>query len=229
MSGQSSYTNDKDAEFATTLPTGKTLRILAWIISVIFHPLFIPVYAGYYLAFLAPHFFSGYNSAQRFMIVLRIIINMVGFPFLTVMLLKAVGFIDSVLLRTQRDRIIPYIACGIFFFWLYLVFRNQPEIPVLMTSFVFGVFLASSAALIANIYYKISMHAIGCGGLTGLFLVMVYAYPPAVVTIPLIASILIGGLTCTARLIISGHSQKEIYMGLLVGLSFQYIAAIFLL
>ena len=207
----------------------KTLRFFAWVFSFIFHPLFISVYIGYYLVFLHPRFFSGFNATQRLMVVVRIIINMVAFPAISVLLLKGVGFIDSVFLKTQRDRIIPYIGCGIFFFWMYLVFRNQPEIPPILTLFIFGVFLASSAALIANIYYKISMHAIGCGGMIGIFLVILYNYPSSPVTIPLMISLLISGLVCSSRLILAGHSQKEIYMGLITGIAFQWVSARFLL
>ena len=205
------------------------LRLFAWVISILFHPLFIPLYIGYYTACIHPRFFSGYSSQERLMVVLRIGINMVAFPILSVLLLKAVGFIESNLLKKQKDRIIPYIGCGIFFFWMYLVFRNQPQIPIVLTAFVFGVFLASSAALIANIYYKISMHAIGCGGMVGFFLLLVHYYPSSPVTIPLMLSLLLTGMVCTSRLIIRSHSQKEIYMGLLVGISFQLIAGMMLL
>ena len=163
------------------------------------------------------------------MVVLRLGINMVVYPLISVLLLKGVGFIDSVLLKTQKDRVIPYIACGIFFFWMYLVFRNQSEIPTILTSFIFAVFLSSSAALIANIYYKISMHAIGCGGLIGIFLVIIYLQPTAPVTIPLMIALLITGIVCSSRMIMGNHTQKEIYMGIGVGLIFQFIAAWFLM
>ena len=207
----------------------KPLRFLAWIISFIFHPLFISAYVGYYIIFLHPRYFSGYNHEQRFMVMVRLLINMVGFPVVAVLLLKGVGFIDSVLLKTQKDSIIPYMACGIFFFWMYLVFRNQPDIPSILTSFIFGVFLASSAALIANIYYKISMHAIGCGGMIGILLVMLFHHPLSPATVPLMISLLISGMVCTSRMILGSHSQKEIYMGLLVGGVFQWISATFLM
>ena len=92
---------------------------------------------------------------------------MIFFPLVTVFLLKQLKFISSFFLHTQQDRIIPYIACGIYFFWMYMVLRNNENIPKILTQFIFGVFISSSVALIANIYFKISMHAIGMGGLAG--------------------------------------------------------------
>lgn len=202
---------------------------LAWVISCIFHPLLIPLYVGYYIAFIHPRYFAGFNATQRLMVVIRIGINMVIFPLISVFLLKGVGFINSILLKTQKDRVIPYIACGIFFFWMYLVFRNQQEIPLILTSFIFSVFLSSSVALIANIYNKISMHAVASGGLIGIMLVILFTDTSSPVTIPLMLSILISGAVCTSRLYIKTHTQQEIYLGLAVGICCQLIASSFFL
>ena len=207
----------------------KLLRFLAWVVSCIFHPLFIPLYVTYYIAFIHPRYFSGFNTAQRLLKVISVGINMVVYPIIAVLLLKAVGFIDSILLKTQKDRVIPYIACGIFFFWMYLVFRNQPEVPSVLTTFTFAVFLSSSVALIANIYYKISMHAIGCGGLIGFMFVLLYSDTSSQVAIPLMISILIFGVVCTSRLLLGDHTQKEIYLGLFLGICCQVSAAAMLL
>lgn len=229
MTSQSIHTPVSEIPSPDLVYKQNFLRFFAWLISFVFHPLFIPLFVSYFILFLHPGYFIGFNNEQRWMVFLRIAINMVAFPLFSVVLLKAVGFIDSVFLKTQRDRIIPYIGCGIFFFWMYLVFRNQSEIPVILTSFIFGVFLASSAALIANIYYKISMHAIGCGGLLGVLFMILSDSPTSSLIIPLMIGFLMTGLVCTARMIMGHHSPKEIYMGLFVGIIFQIIAATFIL
>jgi nitrate reductase NapE component len=200
------------------------VRIVASFFSYLFHPIFIPVYVVWFLTFVHPSYFSGFSIAAKKQTLLIVFINMVAFPLLSVALLKGVGFIQSIFLRTQKDRIIPYIACGIFFFWGYLVFRNQPHYPTIITAFILGVFLASSAALICNIYFKISMHAIGVGGLLGIFLVIMKSNT-MLMTWPLCIALLITGIVCTARLLISDHSNKEIYGGLVVGVLGQLIAS----
>ena len=200
-------------------------NFFANLISYIFHPLFIPLYVGYFLMFIHPTYFVGYGSKEKYWLLIRVAYTMVFFPIITVLLLKAIGFIESVFLKTQKDRIIPYIACGIYFFWGYLVFRNQPSIPSILTAFTFAVFLSSSVALIANIYFKISMHAIGMGGVMGLFLVIMNSNT-MLMTGPLSLVFLLTGMVCTARLLISNHSDKEIYMGLLVGIACQLVAAV---
>ena len=212
-----------------TYKNSVVVNVFAKIISVVFHPLFIPLYVAYYIVFVHDSYFAGFGDKARLWILIRISLNMIFFPAITVLLLKGVGFIDSVFLRNQRDRIIPYIAAGIFYFWMYLVFRNQPEIPKILTAFTFGAFLASSVALIANIYFKISMHAIGCGGMIGVMIVVLNTNPASPFTLPLMIAILITGLVCTARLIVSDHKQGDIYMGLFCGFLCQFVSAAFIL
>lgn len=200
------------------------LKALAQVFSYIFHPLFIPLYATYFLAYIHPGYFSGFSDLGKRKLMVLVAINAVAFPLITVLLLKGLGFIQSFFLRTQRDRIIPYIASMTFFFWTQYVLREQEYVPRMLVAFMMGVFLASAAALMANIYYKISMHAIGMGGLIGLGLVIMQQNT-MLMTWPLAAAILLTGLVCTSRLIISDHTPKEIYMGLLVGMVCQFVGA----
>lgn len=201
------------------------VRFFAHAVSYIFHPLFIPLYVTWFLVFVHTAYFVGYSHGQKLFMLARIGLNMVFFPLITVLLLKGLGFISSVFLRTQKDRIIPYIASGIFYFWAFQVFRNQPEIPPVMTAFTFAVFISSSAALMANIYFKISMHAIGMGGVLGLFWIIM-RQDTFLMSVPLSIAILITGLVCTSRLMVSDHTPKEIYSGLVMGFVCQLVAAV---
>jgi len=223
--------NHTKAEENISIPIkhSPVVTVFARIFSYLFHPLFIPLYVVYYLVFVHGSYFAGFGDKARTWILIRVLLNMVFFPAVTVLLLKGVGFIDSIFLKNQRDRIIPYMAAGIFFFWMYLVFRNQQEIPQILTAFTFGVFLASSAALIANIYFKISMHAIGCGGMLGILIVVLNTNPSPPFTLPLMIATLITGVTCTSRLVVSDHTPKDIYLGLILGFLCQFISAAFIL
>ncbi len=205
------------------------ITFFAKLFSYIFHPLFIPLYVTWYLVFIHHDYFAGFGQKAKTWVLLRVALNMVFFPALTVLLLKGVGFIESIFLRKQKDRIIPYMASGVFFFWMYLVFKNQSDIPRILTVFSFGVFLASSFGLLCNIYFKISMHAIGCGGMLGILIVVLNTNFALPFTLPLILAILVTGIVCTSRLLVSNHSQKDIYMGLLCGFLAQIISAAFIL
>jgi hypothetical protein len=205
------------------------IRFFAHLFSFIFHPLFIPLYVSWYLTFIHPGYFNGIEEREKMLVLIRVAVNMVFLPLVSVLLVKAVGFIDSIFLKTKKDRIIPYVISNFFFFWMYLVFRNQSEIPSIFTSFFFSVFLSSSVALIANIYFKISMHAIGAGGLLGLFLVILHTNTTSTITLPFVLAILITGIVCTSRMIVSNHTQKDIYLGLIFGIVCQVIGAAIIL
>ena len=79
---------------------------------------------------------------------------------MTVLLAKALGFLQSVHLKTQKERIIPYIACGIYYFWMWYVLRNQPQFSREVVILSMAIWIAASLGLLANIYMKVSMHAI---------------------------------------------------------------------
>jgi len=198
-------------------------RLFSDFFSYLFHPLFVPVYVLYFLLYIHPSAFTGFSDENRFRTLLIVVLNLVFFPLISVLLLRAVGFVESIFLRTQKDRIIPYIASGIFFFWTYTVFKQQDVYPLLVVSFVLGIFFASSAALIANIYLKVSMHAIGMGGWLGFFLVIMHTNS-MLMSFPIATVLLITGLVCTSRLMNKSHSPAEIYLGIAIGMISQFVA-----
>jgi hypothetical protein len=200
------------------------IRIPAHIFSYVFHPLFIPVMGTWYLAFIQPGYFTGVSPGEKYYILLRVAYNTIFFPAFTILLLKGLGFVDSIFLKTQRERIIPYIAANIFYFWMYLVFRNQPDVPLTLTAFIFGVFLSSSFALLANIYFKISMHALGVGAFLGLMLVIVFTGLPYSIFLPAMLIILLTGFVATSRMIVSDHMPFDIYSGIIIGMLSQWVA-----
>jgi len=211
----------------TQIPAPPLLRYTASLISWLFHPLLLGLYMCIYLVYGQSDYFMGIGARDRGQTVLIYIINSVFFPLVAVLLCKALGFIQSLYLNTQKERIILYSITMIFFFWTFYVFNNKPGMPPVMAKMALGIFLAVSADFIGNIYFKISMHATGAGGLAGL-LVMVLFSSSAFISYPLAIAILIAGLVCTARLLVSDHSMKEIVMGLASGFLGQWLAFSFL-
>ena len=205
------------------------LRVIAQVFSVIFHPLFIPFYVIGFLVYWHPSYFSGFSAFSKFEIMRSVLVNTIIFPAFSLLVMKGLGFIKSIMLHTQQDRIGPYLVNMIFYFWMARVFFNfKPEITPVLATFMTGVFLTTAIALIANIFNKISMHAIGCGGMLGIFIIVMNSNTMWMAW-PLALAILITGIVCTSRLIVSDHTTKEIYTGLLVGLVCQFGAAFVIL
>jgi hypothetical protein len=214
----------------TTVPISSpaqpaALRIVAQLLSYLLHPLFVPTYVTAFLLYVHPSCFAGNSPDDKARTLALVAINTIVFPGITVLLLKGLGFVQSIFLRTQKDRIIPYIASGTYYFWAFWVLKNQ-GFPPLIVGFMMGVFICTYAALLVNIYQKISMHALGMGGVIGLFLIILYSNT-MLMTWPLAAALLLAGLVGTARLLLGDHRPKDVYSGLVLGAVCQVVAAFF--
>ena len=205
-------------------PQNPAIRLAARAISYVFHPLFVPVYIAWFLITVQPYLFASFKPTEKVIALLRFIIMYSFFPLVTVLLARGLGFIDSIYLKTQKERIIPYIACGIYYFWMCYVLRNQPQFSKEVVQLSMAIFIASSIGLLVNIYMKVSMHSISMGILLA-FMSLLALTQPANYTVYMAIAFLLAGLVCTARFIVSDHSAKEIYTGLLVGGLSQLIAA----
>jgi hypothetical protein len=201
-------------------PFSKPLIAGAKIVSFLLHPLFVGVLMMYYITYLHPTLFIAVSEKGKFYKFLTFVVNNMMFPVLVVLLLKGLGFAKSIQLGTQKERIIPYVASIIFFFNSYNTFRNQPDSPEILTDMCQGIFLAVCLSLVLNNFSKISMHAIGMGGMLGLAMVIIFT-GQANTGWPLTAAILLTGLVCTARLIVSDHTKEDLILGLIIGVGTQ--------
>jgi hypothetical protein len=201
------------------------VQMPAKFISYVFHPLFIPLYITYFIIQIRSYQLAGINDWVNLRILLQVFVNCTFLPLASILLLRSLKFIDSVFLRTQRDRIIPYIICMIFYFWNWYVFKNNHEIKDLV-SVSMAIFNASIFGFLINISMKVSMHAISVGVMTT-FVALLAFTDSSSFSFYLSIAVLIAGIVCTSRLLVSDHSQKEIYYGLLVGMFSQLAAHYF--
>jgi hypothetical protein len=200
-----------------------TLSILARFFSFVFHPLFVSAYVIGFLIFFHPYAFEGFDQKEKKAKLLIVVINTVLFPVFSVFLIWRLKFISSIHLRTAKERIIPYMISMILYFWAWWVFKNIPDIPPVAIHFLLGAFLAICGAWFANIYFKISMHAIAMGGMVMFFFLLTHSdkYPSGLY---LSTAILVAGIVCTARLICSDHTPFQVWSGLFTGFLSQWIA-----
>lgn len=198
-------------------------RLLGKLLSYIFHPIFIPSYFFIYLILHFPYAFAGITAWQLKMRLFGVVWLTAFFPAFAVFLLWRLKFSESIFLRTQKERIVPYIITMFFYWWMYYLSRNFPDQPEVLKFFFMGVFLATIAGLIINNYAKISMHAMGVGGFATAVILTSFFYEVAN-GIPISIALIIAGLVCTARFMVSNHTVKEIYTGLVVGIISQLIA-----
>ena len=198
------------------------LRIPAKIISYIFHPLFIPTYIFLFLVYQFPYEFSGIDLLQLKLRVFNVFFVTAFLPAFAVFLLWRLKFSESIFLRTQKERVIPYVITMFFYWWMYYLSRNFKDQPEVLKFFYFGIFISTSLGLIINNFIKISLHAIALGSaLTAIILFSFFYQTHLGIAIGVVS--ILTGLVCTSRLIVSDHTTKEIYAGLFVGILCQLI------
>lgn len=199
------------------------LRIIAKIISYIFHPLFIPTYIFAWLVLRFPFEFAGITPTGLMLRKISVFWITAFFPAFSVFLLWRLKFINSIFLKTQKERIIPYIISMIFYWWMWYLSRNFSDQPAALKFFFLGIFYATIPSLILNNFFKISMHAIGvAAALTFVILTCFYYQLYLGADIALIT--LLTGIVCTSRFIVSDHTNLDVYSGLIVGALCQLLA-----
>lgn len=193
----------------------RSIKFFAHLVSFIFHPLFIPTYIAAFLLFLHPYAFAGVDEQRKTYRLLSVFIVTAFFPAFSVFLMRQLRFIDTIYLRTQKDRIIPYITCMVYYFWAWYVAKNIHDSPEFV-AMLLSTFVCCIAGMMANIYFKISMHGLATGALFVLFIWIAFTGATPLGLYLAIATF-ITGLVCTARFIVSDHSPFEVYAGLVIG------------
>ena len=214
------------------------LKATAQFISVLFHPLLILTYSLVLLLLVNPYIFGVNSIAFQTRLILLIFLSTFMLPAFSVFMMRNLGLVNSMQLKTKQERIGPYIITGVFYLWMFVNFKENPTIPAAYTIFVLGATIGLFIAFFINIFSKISTHAVGMGGLIGMVIIMMlqYSYDSFTVNLPIFGSfemtmnallmvvILLAGLVGTARLILDAHSNKDLYLGFFVGLFSQFIA-----
>ena len=197
------------------------MKFIAKVFSFIFHPLLLPTYATVLIVAANPYWFGGLKSGSYS--ILAIITPLTfGFPVITILLMKALNFVDDLHLRNQKQRFIPFVAVMTYYFWTYMVLRSQ-QLPEVLLWMMLGSAIATAFAFIANIVMKISLHTLGMGCLICVAASCTLFSFSNLVPV-LLLCIAIAGIVGTSRLYLGEHKPQEIYSGYLVGFLGMMIA-----
>jgi hypothetical protein len=199
------------------------LRFVATLVSYLVHPLFVPLYITCFLLYIHPLLFAGYQPGSKLALLGSVFVNLTLLPAVTVFLCRKLGFVDSIFMDTRKERIIPLAAAMIFYFWCWFVQKNFTEIPELFRQFLLGSFITIIMAWMANIYFKISLHALAAGGMLCFTLLVVYTFEGGS-GVYVACAALVAGVVCSSRLVVGAHHSSEVYAGFILGALSQVLA-----
>ncbi|HEV2353300.1 MAG TPA: hypothetical protein VGR89_03610 [Puia sp.] len=202
--------------------TGVT-RFWANFFSYIFHPLFISTYIMAFLIFGHPTAFAEFDHKTRVLRFVTILTCNVIFPLFSVFVMwKLDLYVKSMYLRTEKERVVPFLIAMIFYWWTWYLFKNLDGIPAVARHFLAGSFLALVGAFLCNIYYKISIHTVAIGSALMFFFLFSFTNEYASGLYLSIAA-LIAGLVATSRLLVGSHTTFDVWSGLFIGMLAQLI------
>lgn len=198
----------------------KALRVLAEIISYVFHPIFMPLVMSVVLWKLQPSVFAPFIATTKTWLLI-IAISTLFFPLFTIFLMKQLDFLSSYKMPTAKDRIAPLLAIMIFYFWISHVFNSVPgAVPLILKVLFLGNLWGLVVVFIVNIFTKISMHTSVAGGMIGIIIVLM-KIGPGNMLLPLFVAIILAGIMGTARMILGAHQRGDIWLGYIIGILVQ--------
>jgi hypothetical protein len=106
---------------------------------------------------------------------------------------------------------------------MWYLSRNFTDQPSVLMFFFMGIFFATIPSMILNNFFKISMHAIGVGSALA-FVLLTCLFYQTYLGIDIAIATMLAGIVCTARFIVSDHTNVDVYAGVIVGALCQLIA-----
>jgi hypothetical protein len=203
------------------------MRTVAKVILSVFQPLLFPTFATALVLLLNPQRFGFFWQKDNGLWLIIIFILTFLFPVIWLLMMKQLEMIDNLKLQTTKERIIPLVATTTFYLWAAWMFKPTANMKIppnqLLFYMMIGVCLSIFIAFFMNSFFKISLHALGAGGLLGLLLTMV-RYSAYDLRIILVVFILLAGAIGSAQRVLNVHNNEEIFAGYFVGFSGQFLA-----
>jgi membrane-associated phospholipid phosphatase len=197
----------------------KAANIISWI----FVPLFMPVYALLILMFIPSRedFLINDDSlyflppAVKWSLLFIFFIFSIFAPGVTLVYLKYKKIISSIEIDDKRERLIPLLITAGYCLVLYLFFIFTDNITYL-PRYIYGLplsgFMTISLFAWINFYTKISLHACGAGILTGI--IFAYCAHSIYFQFPLLLiAIFISGFVLSSRVYLNKHTLSQVIYG----------------
>lgn len=187
---------------------------LANAISFLLHPIFMPL-LGVFVIFNSKVYVADVPWHYQKMVYLMVIVFSVLLPLSFIPLLMFWKSLKDIKMNDRKERFIPMVFTTISFYMAHY-FVARIGISDLLSIYTFSISLVSLLVLGISLFYKISIHLAGIGGIVGLIAGLSFIFEVQLVLF-MIAALLLSGFVATARLYLKAHKSSEVYSGFLLG------------
>ena len=189
-------------------------------ISIILHPIFMPLLALYLALETLPS--EAFAISQYLNYIYGIVICCtIILPLLSIFFLMRKGRVSSLEMSNHKERSLP-LFITVLWMSLGIYILNPPLIYTpLLKAELFGAILIILFAAIISKFWKISLHLLAIGGVVGVFIAL-QLIEGGVLHLLLIF-ILLSGILGVARIAQKAHNHTQVYVGFLLGVSVELI------
>ncbi|MGD1890284.1 MAG: phosphatase PAP2 family protein [Cyclobacteriaceae bacterium] len=198
------------------------IRKLAFVCSVLMHPLLMPTYLFALLFYYAPIVVRpGVGNADYILLAIFLTTFLIQKVYVSVsiFLVFRANYLAIISMPTRQERILPFFFISIFYLIVTFLFVYKFE-----ASPVLSVILAATTAIIvavtiANLFLKVSAYSASSFGLVGFIIGLGTKYPQAFLVLPLVGFLLLSGLVMSARLYLGSHKPMDVLVGCIIGIT----------
>jgi len=203
----------------------KMLLKLAKIVSAVFSPFFAPAWAV--LGLFAFSYLSFLDTSYQIMVLGVVLLFTVVVPLLSITIFRVMNKWTHWQLSKRKNRFLPYVITLISYL-VCLEEMSANRMPMFFRGIILAAIVSMALCFIINIWWKISTHMVGMGGLVG----SVFAFSNLLGFNPLIPSsvlIVISGFLGTSRIILRQHSLMQVFVGFIVGFLSAFYLVLFVI
>ncbi len=204
------------------------MKIVAKVISYLFHPLLMPTLGLWLLINTNPFLDFMIQGPVARALYIVVFISTFVFPVLSSLLLLFTGRIKNLEMQSPEERRLPYLLTAIYYTVGYYMIVTKIPLPQEVSLMILGANLSVILTLIINMFRKISAHAVGISGLIGAFMGVGIASPLNIANI-LILLFLLAGIIGYARLKLESHKPIDLYLGYFLGFICEFLLFLFFL
>ena len=167
-----------------------------------------------------------YVSGARQVITIIFLVTFV-IPVLSISFLKLTKSISSFKLEIRKERIMPFSFIAIFYgvaTWMFFAKQNLAGINTILLIITLMILVLT----LITIFWKISAHAMGVGGVLGFFTNFYINDPQPHILNTIAVIVIIAGLVMSSRLKLNVHTPAQLYSGLILSFILSFVSLLML-
>jgi len=197
------------------------VKKLAYFLSIVFQPLLMATYLFTILLFISPSAIGTlYNNKLKLWLLLVVFLTTFVMPVISVFVMKITSGISSFHLSDRNERIIPFFFITIFYGLSAFLMITKLNISTTVNVIFITMTAVVLITTLITIFWKISVHSIGMGGVLGILLALNFRSHDMFLVWPISVWVLLFGVIMSSRLLINAHRPIEVYTGAALGILF---------